>query len=93
MSGKSKDTNNEDSIQILNESCLSLLKEHCGIGLPEKTKQRYRGKKVQPGTPVTFEGFKNEENNQALEPTPCGSTRKRNKKEHKKVVKKQTHPV
>ena len=38
LPGKSKDTNNEDSIQILNESCLSLLKEHCGIGLPEEKK-------------------------------------------------------
>ena len=38
LPGKSKDTNNEDSVQILNESCLSLLKEHCGIGLPEKKK-------------------------------------------------------
>ena len=33
LPGKSKDTNNEDSLQILNGSCLSLLKVLCGTGL------------------------------------------------------------
>ena len=47
LPGKSKDTNNEDSLQILNGSCLSLLKVHCGIGLSlwKKTKQRKEVKK------------------------------------------------
>ena len=82
--GKSKDTDHEDSVKILNESYLSLLKKHCGIGLPEKSKQKKRGKKVQPGKPVTLEDFRDEENDQELELTPCSSTRKSRKKAPKK---------
>ena len=67
LPGKSKDTGNEDSIKNLNESSLSLLKEHCGIGLLEKFKRKKRGKNVQPGKPVTLEDFMDEENDQALE--------------------------
>ena len=88
LPGKSKDTENEDSIKILSESCLSLLKEHCGIGLPEKSKWKKRGKKVQPGKPVTLEDFRDEENDQALESTPCSSTWKSRKKAAKKSSKK-----
>ena len=40
LPGKSKDTDNEDSIKILNESCVLLLKEHCGIGLSAKSKRK-----------------------------------------------------
>ena len=89
MPGKSKDTNTENSIQKLNKICLSLLKKHCGIDLPEKSKQRKRGKKVQPGKPVMLDGLRDEENGQGLEPTPSSSTRKSSKK----ACKKKTHPV
>ena len=91
LPGKSKDIDNKDSIKILNESCLSLLKEHCGIGLPEKSKQKKRGKKVQPDKPVTLEDFRDEENDQELEPTLFSSTRKSSKKAPKKRSKKRKH--
>ena len=45
LPGKSKDTNNEDSLQILNGSCLSLLKVHCGIGLSSLKKKQSKGKR------------------------------------------------
>ena len=64
---------------------------HCGIGLPEKTKWRKRGKKVKPGKPVTLEDFRDEENDQVLEPTLCISTRRRSKKTPKKRSKKNKH--
>ena len=58
----------------------------------KKNKAKARGKKVQPGKPVaTLEDFKDEENHQALQPTPCSSTRKRSKKAHKKSSKKNKH--
>ena len=59
----------------------------------KKTKQwKEVKKKIQPGKPVAIlEDFKDEENHQALEPTPCSSTRKRSKKAHEKSSKKNKH--
>ena len=57
----------------------------------KKKKWRKRGKKVKPGKPVTLEDFRDEENDQVLEPTLCISTRRRSKKTSKKRSKKNKH--
>ena len=51
--------------------------------------ERKEVRKVQPGKAVTLEDFRDEENDQALESTPCSSTRKSSKNTHKKKVKKE----
>ena len=46
-----KDENTSNSANVLNDSCLSLLKQHCGA---ENSKQRKsRGPKVTPGKRMT----------------------------------------
>ena len=49
-----------------------------------KNQSERRGKKIQLCKPVILEDFRDEENGQALEPTPCSSTRKSSKKASKK---------
>ena len=52
--------------------------------------ERKEVRKVQPGKAVTLEDFRDEENDQALESTPCSSTRKSSKNTpKKKAVKKE----
>ena len=52
--------------------------------------ERKEVRKVQPDKAVTLEDFRDEENDQALESTPCSSTRKSSKNTHKKKsVKKE----
>ena len=76
---QSKGTENEDSIKILNESCYRSLKSIVVLVSLQNPNERKEVRKVQPGKAVTLEDFRDEENDQALESTPCSSTRKSSK--------------
>ena len=49
FAGKTGDPGGEATSQILSESCLDLLKEHCGVGASKKKAVQKRGFKVIPG--------------------------------------------
>ena len=92
-----KNNSKRSHSKLLNRAFVQLKGEHlvarfrgCGIVVLVSLKKQSeeRGKKVKPGKPVTLEDFRDEENDQALEPTPCISTRRRSKKTPKKGGKK-----
>ena len=49
----STDISGEDIVNVLNEACLKLLQEHCGVGASKRKPTNLRGKKVTAGKAVT----------------------------------------
>lgn len=48
----SKDPGGDETINVLNESCLNLLKNYCGIGETTKSPRKTRGPKIVPGKAI-----------------------------------------
>ena len=52
FAGQTSDPGGEETSQILSESCLDLLRDHCGIGASKRKVVRKRGRKIIPGKAI-----------------------------------------